>query len=126
MGQHISDKLLDVAGVALQVVHVGQLPLLVLQHLEGLLQPVSEGSSLTSELGQLIQCSSETLDQLVSVGGDIVISCLELLAIGLKLVEFSSAEDISTSLNKFSNDVNSVVDWSVVVINIILDVLQTK
>ena len=125
MGEHISDKVLDVTCVALDLVQVSKLLLLVLQHLECLLQPALEDGSLASKLGQLLLSSRQTLDQLVRVLGHIVISVLQLLAISLQLVEFSSAENISTSLHQLSNDVQSVVDWTVVIVNIILDLSES-
>ena len=125
MGQNISHKVLDVAGVALDLVQISKLLLLVLQHLECLLQPALEDGALASELGQLLMSSGQTLDKLVRVLGHVVISVLQLLAIGLQLVEFRSAKDISTSLNQLSNDVKSIVNWTVVVINIILDLSES-
>ena len=126
MSEDIGDEGLDVAGVALYLVQVGQLSLLVLQDLERLLEPSLESGSLSSELGELLQGPGEALDELVRVVGHIVVADLELLAIGLELVEFSGAEDVSSSLHKLCDDVKSVVDWSVVVINIILDLLHKK
>ena len=126
VSEDIGDEGLDVAGVALYLVQVGQLSLLVLQDLERLLEPSLESGSLSSELGELLQSPGEALDELVRVVGHIVVADLELLAIGLELVEFSGAEDVSSSLHKLCDDVKSVVDWSVVVINIILDLLHKK
>ena len=126
MSQDIGDKFLDVAGVSLDLVQICKFSLLVLQDLEGLLQPHLEGGALASELGQLLQSSRETFDELVRVAANIVISRLELFAIGLKFVEFSSAENISTSLNQLSNDVQGIVDGTIVIVNIILDLLQEK
>ena len=126
MGHHVVDELLDVAGVALHLVQVGQLLLLVLQDLEGLLQPVPEGGGLHAELVELLQGAGETLEEFVRVLGDVVVADLELLAIALQLVELSSAENISASLNQLGNDINGVVNWPVMVINIILDLLRKK
>ena len=126
MSHHVVDKLLDVAGVSLHLVQVGQLLLLVLQHLEGLLQPVPEGGGLHAELVEFLQGAGEALEELVRVLGDVVIADLELLPVRLELVEFSSAENISASLNQLGNDINGVVNWPVMVINIILDLLQKK
>ena len=126
VSEDIGDKGLDVAGVALYLVQVGQLSLLVLQDLERLLEPSLESGSLSSELGELLQGPGEALDELVRVVGHIVVSDLELLAVSLELVEFSGAKDVSSSLHKLGDDVKSVVDWSVVVINIILDLLHKK
>ena len=55
MGHDVTDEGLDVVGVALQLVEVGQLPLLVLQHLVRLLHPGAEGAHLPTELGQLLE-----------------------------------------------------------------------
>ena len=55
MGHDVADEGLDVVGVALQLVEVGQLPLLVLQHLVRLLHPGAEGAHLPAELGQLLE-----------------------------------------------------------------------
>ena len=126
VGHHVVDELLDVAGVALHLVQVGQLLLLVLEDLEGLLQPVPEGGGLHAELVELLQGAGETLEEFVRVLGDVVIADLELLPIALELVEFSSAENISASLDQLGNDVNGVVNLSVMVINIILDLLRNK
>ena len=126
VSEDIGDEGLNVAGVALHLVQVGQLSLLVLQDLERLLEPGLEGGSLSPELGQLLQGPGEALDELVRVVGHVVVSDLELLAVSLELVELSGAEDVSSSLHELSDDVQSVVDWSVVVINIILDLLHTK
>ncbi len=51
---------------------------------------------------------------------------LELLALLLELVELRGAEHISTGLHQFSNDVQSVVDGPVVVVNVILDLLNME
>ena len=126
MGHHIVDELLDVAGVALHLVQVGQLLLLVLEDLEGLLQPVPEGGGLHAELVELLQGAGETLEEMVRVLGDVVIADLELLPISLQLVEFSSAENIGASLDQLGNDIKGVVNWPVMVINIILDLLRKK
>ena len=126
MGHHVVDELLDVAGVALHLVQVGQLLLLVLQDLEGLLQPVPEGGGLHAELVELLQGAGETLEEFVRVLGDVVIAHLELLPITLQLVELSGAENISTSLDQLGNDIKGVVNWPVMVINIILDLLRNK
>ena len=126
MGHHVVDELLDVAGVALHLVQVGQLLLLVLEDLEGLLQPVPEGGGLHPELVELLQGAGETLEEFVRVLGDVVIADLELLPIALELVKLSSAENISASLDQLGNDVNGVVNWPVMVINIILDLLRKK
>ena len=126
MGHHVVDELLDVAGVALHLVQVGQLLLLVLEDLEGLLQPVPEGGGLHAELVELLQGAGETLEEMVRVLGDVVIADLELLPVSLQLVELSSAEDISSSLHQLGNDVDGVVNWPVMVINIVLDLLRKK
>ena len=126
MGHHVVDELLDVAGVALHLVQVGQLLLLVLEDLEGLLQPVPEGGGLHPELVELLQGAGETLEEFVRVLGDVVIADLELFPIALELVKLSSAENISASLDQLGNDVNGVVNWPVMVINIILDLLRKK
>ena len=126
VSEDVGNKGLDVAGVSLQLVEVGQLSLLVLQNFERLLEPGLEGGSLSSELGQLLVGASEALDELVRVVGHIVIADLELLPVGLELVEFSGAEDVSTGLDELGDNVKSVVDRSVVVINIILDLLHKK
>ena len=126
MGHHVVDELLDVAGIALHLVQVGQLLLLVLQDLEGLPQPVSEGGGLHAELVELLQGAGETLEEMVRVLGDVVVADLERLPIALELVEFSSAENIGASLDQLGNDVNGVVNWPVMVINIILDLLRNK
>ena len=126
VSHHVVDELLDVAGVALHLVQVGQLLLLVLQHLEGLLQPVPEGGGLHSELVELLQGSDETLEKNVRVLGDILVSDFEVFAVSLELVELSSAENISSSLHQLGNDINGVVNWPVMVINIILDLLRKK
>ena len=126
MSHHVVDKLLDVAGVSLHLVQVGQLLLLVLQDLVGLLQPVPEGGGLHSELVELLQGSDETLEKNVRVLGDILVSDFEVFAVSLELVELSSAENISSSLHQLGNDINGVVNWPVMVINIILDLLQKK
>ena len=126
MGHHVVDELLDVAGVALHLVQVGQLLLLVLEDLEGLLQPVPEGGGLHPELVELLQGAGETLEELVRVLGDVVIADLELLPISLQLVEFSSTENIRSSLDQLGNDVDGVVNWPVMVINIVLDLLRKK
>ena len=124
MSVNICDKFFNVTGISLDLVQICKFSLLILQELKGLLQPDLEGSTLASELGKLLQSPRETLDKLVRVVTNIVISGLQLFSIGLKFVEFSSAEYISTSLNQLGNDVKSVVDRSVVVINIILDLLR--
>ena len=126
MGHHVVDELLDVAGVALHLVQVGQLLLLVLQDLECLLQPVPEGGGLHTELVELLQGAGETLEELVRVRGDVVVADLERLPIALELVEFSSAENIGASLDQLGNDINGVVNWPVMVINIVLDLLRKK
>ena len=126
VGHHVVDELLDVAGVALHLVQVGQLLLLVLEDLEGLLQPVPEGGGLHAELVELLQGAGETLEELVRVLGDVVVADLERLPIALELVEFSSAENIGASLDQLGNDINGVVNWPVMVINIILDLLGKK
>ena len=126
MGHHVVDELLDVAGVALHLVQVGQLLLLVLQDLEGLLQPVPEGGGLHPELVELLQGAGEALEELVRVLGDIVVADLELLPVSLELVELSSAENISSSLDQLGNDVDGVVNWPVMVVNILLDLLRKK
>lgn len=126
MSHHVVDKFLDVAGVSLHLVQVGQLLLLVLQDLVGLLQPVPEGGGLHSELVELLQGSDETLEKNVRVLGDILVSDFEVFAVSLELVELSSAENISSSLHQLGNDINGVVNWPVMVINIILDLLQKK
>ena len=126
MGEDIGDEGLDVAGVALHLVQVGQLFLLVLQDLECLLQPGLESGSLTPELGELLEGPSEALDELVGVVRDIIVSDLELFSVGLELVELSRAEDVAPCLHELGDDVQGVVDRSVVVINIILDLLHTK
>ena len=126
MSHHVIDKLLDVAGVSLHLVQVGQLLLLVLQDLVGLLQPVPEGGGLHSELVELLQGSDETLEKNVRVLGDVLVSDFEVFAVSLELVELSSAENISSSLHQLGNDINGVVNWPVMVINIILDLLQKK
>ena len=74
----------------------------------------------------VLQCSSETLEELVRVLGDVVIADLELLPVSLQLVELSSAENISSSLHQLGNDVDGVVNWPVMVINIVLDLLRKK
>jgi hypothetical protein len=51
---------------------------------------------------------------------------LELLALLLEFVELRGAEHISTGLHQFSNDVQSVVDGPVVVVNVILDLLNME
>ena len=124
MSVNICDKFFNVTGISLDLVQICKFSLLILQELKSLLQPDLEGSTLASELGKLLQSPRETLDKLVRVVTNIVISGLQLFSIGLKFVEFSSAEYISTSLNQLGNDVKSVVDRSVVVINIILDLLR--
>ena len=124
MSVNICDKFFNVTGISLDLVQICKFSLLILQELKSLFQPDLEGSTLASELGKLLQSPRETLDKLVRVVTNIVISGLQLFAIGLKFVEFSSAEYISTSLNQLGNDVKSVVDRSVVVINIILDLLR--
>ena len=126
MSHHVVDEPLDVAGVALHLVQVGQLLLLVLEDLEGLLQPVPEGGGLHTELVELLQGASETLEEMVRVLGDVVIADLELFPVSLQLVELSSAEDISSSLHQLGNDVDGVVNWPVMVINIVLDLLRKK
>ena len=55
MGHDVTDKLLDVVNVALDVVEVGQLALLVLKDLVGLLQPGLESAHLGVELDKLLQ-----------------------------------------------------------------------
>ena len=124
VSEDVGNEGLDVAGVSLHLVQVGQLSLLVLKNLERLLEPGLEGGSLSSELGQLLVGPGEALDELVRVVGHIVVADLELLAVGLELVELSGAEDVSTGLDELGDDVKSVVDRSVVVINIILDLLH--
>ena len=44
----------------------------------------------------------------------------------LELVELSSAENVSSCLDELGNDINGVVNWPVMVINIILDLLEKK
>ena len=124
MSVNICDKFFNVTGISLDLVQICKFSLLILQELKSLLQPDLEGSTLASELGKLLQSTRKTLDKFVRVVTNIVISGLQLFAIRLKFVEFSSAEYISTSLNQLGNDVKSVVDRSVVVINIILDLLR--
>ena len=126
VSEDIGDEGLNVAGVALHLVQVGQLFLLVLQDLECLLQPGLESGSLTPELGELLEGPSEALDELVGVVRDIVVSDLELFSVGLELVELSRAEDVTSGLHELGDDVQGVVDRSVVVINIILDLLHTN
>ena len=113
MGEDVGNEELDIAGVSLHLVQVGQLSLLVLQDLERLLEPGLEGGSLSSELGQLLVGPGEALDELVRIVGHIVVADLELLAVGLELVELSGAEDVSTGLDELGYDVKSVVDRSV-------------
>ena len=55
VGHDVTDKLLDVVNVALDVVEVGQLALLVLKDLVGLLQPGLERAHLGAELDKLLQ-----------------------------------------------------------------------
>ena len=100
--------------------------LLVHQGFVGLLQPVPEGGGLHSELVELLQGSDETLEKNVRVLGDILVSDFEVFAVSLELVELSSAENISSSLHQLGNDINGVVNWPVMVINIILDLLEKK
>ena len=49
-----------------------------------------------------------------------------MFAVRLELVELSSAENISSSLHQLGDDVDGVVNWSVMVINIVLDLLRKK
>ena len=76
VGQHLGDKLLNIIGLARDLAQVGQLFLLVLQDLEGLLHPVSEGGGLAVELDELLVGAQQTLHQLVSVVGNVVITYL--------------------------------------------------
>ena len=145
MGHDVADEGLDVVGVALQLVEVGQLPLLVLQDLVRLLHPGAEGAHLPTELGQLLESGKQPekardiidvgvlrkfkrlvspLEQLVRVGGDSVVSLLEPLALGLEVVELGGAENVGSGLHQLDDDVERVVDRPVVIVNIILDSLQ--
>ena len=146
MGHDVADEGLDVVGVALQLVEVGQLPLLVLQHLVRLLHPGAEGAHLPTELGQLLESGKQPekdrdiiyvgvlrkikklvspLEQLVRVGGDSVVSLLEPLALGLEVVELGGAENVGSGLHQLDDDVERVVDRPVVIVNVILDSLQS-
>ena len=145
MGHDVADEGLDVVGVALQLVEVGQLPLLVLQDLVRLLHPGAEGAHLPTELGQLLESGKQPekardiidvgvlrkikklvspLEQLVRVGGDSVVSLLEPLALGLEVVELGGAENVGSGLHQLDDDVERVVDRPVVIVNVILDSLQ--
>ena len=145
MGHDVADEGLDVVGVALQLVEVGQLPLLVLQDLVRLLHPGAEGAHLPTELGQLLESGKQPekardiidvgvlrkfkklvspLEQLVRVGGDSVVSLLEALALGLEVVELGGAENVGSGLHQLDDDVERVVDRPVVIVNVILDSLQ--
>ena len=126
MSHHVIDKLLDVAGVSLHLVQVGQLLFFVLEDLIGLLKPVPEGGGFHSELVELLKGSNETLEKNIRVLGDIVVSDFEMFAVRLEFVEFSSAENVSSGLDQLSDNINGVVNWSVMVINIILDLLRKK
>ena len=55
VGHDVTDKVLDVVNVPLDVVEVGQLALLVLKDLVGLLQPGLERAHLGAELDKLLQ-----------------------------------------------------------------------
>ena len=146
MGHDVADEGLDVVGVALQLVEVGQLPLLVLQDLVRLLHPGAEGAHLPTELGQLLESGKQPekardiidvgvlrkikklvspLEQLVRVGGDSVVSLLEPLALGLEVVELGGAENVGSGLHQLDDDVERVVDRPVVIVNVILDSLQS-
>ena len=146
MGHDVADEGLDVVGVALQLVEVGQLPLLVLQNLVRLLHPGAEGAHLPTELGQLLESGKQPekardiidvgvlrkirklvspLEQLVRVGGDSVVSLLEPLALGLEVVELGGAENVGSGLHQLDDDVERVVDRPVVIVNVILDSLQS-
>ena len=145
MGHDVADEGLDVVGVALQLVEVGQLPLLVLQDLVRLLHPGAEGAHLPAELGQLLESGKQPekerdiidvgvlrkikklvspFEQLVRVGGDSVVSLLEPLALGLEVVELGGAENVGSGLHQLDDDVERVVDRPVVIVNVILDSLQ--
>ena len=145
MGHDVADEGLDVVGVALQLVEVGQLPLLVLEDLVRLLHPGAEGAHLPTELGQLLESGKQPekardiidvgvlrkikklvspLEQLVRVGGDSVVSLLEPLALGLEVVELGGAENVGSGLHQLDDDVERVVDRPVVIVNVILDSLQ--
>ena len=146
MGHDVADEGLDVVGVALQLVEVGQLPLLVLEDLVRLLHPGAEGAHLPTELGQLLESGKQPekardiidvgvlrkikkfvspLEQLVRVGGDSVVSLLEPLALGLEVVELGGAENVGSGLHQLDDDVERVVDRPVVIVNVILDSLQS-
>ena len=145
MGHDVADEGLDVVGVALQLVEVGQLPLLVLEDLVRLLHPGAEGAHLPTELGQLLESGKQPekardiidvgvlrkfkklvspLEQLVRVGGDSVVSLLKPLALGLEVVELGGAENVGSGLHQLDDDVERVVDRPVVIVNVILDSLQ--
>ena len=84
MGHDVTDELLDVVNVALDIVQVGQFPLLVLQDLVRLLQPSLEGSHLAGELDELLKSRDLTLDQLVGGVGNMVVPFLQLFAFSLE------------------------------------------
>ena len=84
MGHDVTDELLDVVDVALDVVQIGQFPLLVLQDLVRLLQPGLEGAHLAGELDELLKGRDLTLDQLVGSVGNMVVPLLKLFAFSLE------------------------------------------
>ena len=124
MSHDVTDEGLDVVGVALKLVQVGQLTLLVLQDLVGLVHPGPERTHLGPELAQLLHGGQHSPQQLVRVVGHKVVALAEPLALGLELVELGTREDVGAGLNQLHDDVQRVVDGPVVVVDVGLDVLR--
>ena len=124
MSHDVTDKCLQIPRVTGSISEVSQLFFLVFQDFVGLLQPASEGRHFTSELGEFFEASHQAFEQLVGVVGNIVVAALEVLPLRLEFVKFSRAENIGSSLDEFSNDVEGIVDGAIMLVNILFDLLQ--
>jgi len=124
VGHDVTDEGLDVVSVALELVQVGQLAFLVLQNLVGLVHPGPERAHLRPELAQLLHGREQSSEQLVRVVRDEVVALAQPLALGLKLVQLGAGENVGAGLDQLDDDVQGVVDWSVVVVHVGLDVLR--
>ena len=119
----VTDESLDVVGVALELVQVGQLTLLVLKDLVGLVHPGPERGHLGPELVELFHGSQHSPQQLVGVVRHEVVALAQPLALGLQLVELGARQDVGAGLDQLDDDVQGVVDRPVVVVDVGFDVL---
>jgi len=125
MSHHIADKIFNVTCISLDFVEVCKLSFLILQDFVSLLHPVSECRHFSSEFRKLLKGSHHTFKKSIRIVGNIVITSFELLPISLKFIEFSRTKNISASFDKLSNNIQGIIDGSVMLINIILNLLES-